>query len=74
MAAIVGLGDLDAITIRLATAPVVGGESAILIATASNNIVKGSFALGFGGRQAWRPAATLYALALAAAAIAFLRT
>jgi uncharacterized membrane protein (DUF4010 family) len=73
VAAIVGLGDLDAITIRLATAPVAGGEGAILIATASNNIVKGSFALGFGGRQAWRPAATLYALALAAAAIAFLR-
>lgn len=71
--AIVGLGDLDAITIRLATAPVPGGAGAILIATASNNIVKGSFALGFGGRRAWRPAATLYTLSLATAVIAFLR-
>jgi uncharacterized membrane protein (DUF4010 family) len=73
VAAIVGLGDLDAITIRLATVPVPGGGGAILIATASNNIVKGSFALGFGGRRAWRPAATLYALSLAAAVIAFVR-
>lgn len=73
VAAIVGLGDLDAITIRLATAPVPAGAGAILIATASNNIVKGSFALGFGGRRAWRPAAALYALSLATAVIAFLR-
>jgi uncharacterized membrane protein (DUF4010 family) len=66
VAAIVGLGDLDAITIRLATAPVPSGAGAILIATASNNIVKASFALGFGGRRrAWRPAATLYALSAA---------
>jgi uncharacterized membrane protein (DUF4010 family) len=66
VAAAVGLGDLDAITIRLATAPVPGGAGAILIATASNNIVKGSVALGFGGgRRAWRPAGTLYALSAA---------
>ncbi len=67
VAAIVGLGDLDAITIRLATAPVPAGVAAILIATASNNIVKASVALGFGaGRRAARPAAVLYALSLAA--------
>lgn len=66
VAAIVGLGDLDAITIRLAAAPVAGGAGAILIATASNNVVKAAFALGFGGRQAWRAAATLLALSAAA--------
>lgn len=70
VAAIVGLGDLDAITIRLATAPAPGAVGAILIATASNNIVKGSFALGFGGRSAWRPAAALYALSAAGWAVA----
>jgi uncharacterized membrane protein (DUF4010 family) len=66
VAAIVGLGDLDAITIRLATAPVPAGVTAILVATASNNIVKASVTLGFGaGRRAIRPAAVLSALSLA---------
>lgn len=66
VAAIVGLGDLDAITIRLATAPVPARVTAVLVATASNNFVKASVALGFGaGRRAIRPAAVLYALSLA---------
>ena len=62
-AAIVGIGDLDAITIRLATAPITGAVGAVLIATATNNIAKGCFALGFGGQRAWRPASVLLALA-----------
>jgi uncharacterized membrane protein (DUF4010 family) len=61
-AAIVGIGDLDAITIRLATAPITGAVGAILIATASNNIAKSCFALGFGGQRAWRPAVMLLVL------------
>jgi uncharacterized membrane protein (DUF4010 family) len=70
VAAIVGLGDLDAITVGLATAPVQGGVGAILVATASNNTVKGSLALGFGGgRRAWRPAGTLYAVSAATWAV-----
>ncbi|WP_144182696.1 MgtC/SapB family protein [Elioraea rosea] len=68
--AIVGLGDLDAFTINLATTPQPGAVGAILLACASNNAVKGGYALAFGGsRGAW-PGLALAALSIAGLAVA----
>jgi uncharacterized membrane protein (DUF4010 family) len=70
--AIVGLGDLDAFTISLATAPQPGAVGAILLACASNNVVKAAYAIGFGGARGAVPGGVLAALAAAGLVAAFL--
>lgn len=68
--AIVGMGDLDAFTINLATTPQPGAVGAILLACASNNAVKGGYALAFGGSRGARPGLSLGALSVAGLAVA----
>jgi uncharacterized membrane protein (DUF4010 family) len=70
LAAIVGLGDLDAFTIGLATAPQPGAVGAILLACAANNAVKATCAIVFGGRRGAVPGAVLAAIAAAGLAAA----
>jgi uncharacterized membrane protein (DUF4010 family) len=70
--AIVGLGDLDAFTINLATAPQPGAVGAILLAAASNNAVKAAYAMGFGGARGVVPGAVLAAIAAAGLVAALL--
>jgi uncharacterized membrane protein (DUF4010 family) len=72
VAAIVGLGDLDAFTISLATTPQPGAVGAILLAAASNNIVKAGYAAVFGGRRGLVPGAVLATIAAAGFAAAFI--
>lgn len=70
--AIVGLGDLDAFTISLASAPQPGAVGAILLACASNNAVKAAYAIGFGGTRGFVPGGVLAALAAAGLVAAYL--
>jgi len=70
LAAIVGLGDLDAFTIGLATTPQPGSVGAILLACASNNAVKAGYAIAFGGRRGAVPGALLAVIAAAGFAVA----
>jgi uncharacterized membrane protein (DUF4010 family) len=70
VAAIVGLGDLDAFTISLATTPQPGAVGAILLACASNNIVKAGYAAVFGGRRGLVPGGVLALIAAAGFATA----
>lgn len=72
VAAIVGLGDLDAFTTSLATSPQPGAVGAILLACASNNVVKAGYAIGFGGARGVIPGAVLAAIAAAGFAVALL--
>jgi uncharacterized membrane protein (DUF4010 family) len=72
IAAIVGLGDLDAFTISLATTPQPGAVGAILLACASNNLVKATYAIVFGGRRGLAPGAALAVIAAAGLVVAFL--
>jgi uncharacterized membrane protein (DUF4010 family) len=69
---IVGLGDLDAFTISLATAPQPGAVGAILLACASNNAVKAGYAIGFGGARGLVPGGVLASLAAAGVIVALL--
>ena len=70
LAAIVGLGDLDAFTIGLATTPRPGAVGAILLACAANNVVKAGYAIAFGGRRGAVPGAVLAAIAVAGVVVA----
>jgi uncharacterized membrane protein (DUF4010 family) len=70
LAAIVGLGDLDAFTIGLATTPQPGAVGAILLACAANNAVKSGYAIAFGGRRGAVPGAVLAAIAAAGLVVA----
>jgi uncharacterized membrane protein (DUF4010 family) len=70
LAAIVGLGDLDAFTIGLATTPQPGAVGAILLACASNNVVKAGYAIAFGGKRGAVPGAVLAVISAAGFAVA----
>ncbi len=70
VSAIVGLGDLDAITINLATTPQPGAVGAILLACASNNAVKAGYAMVFGGGRGLWPGLVLAALSASGLAVA----
>jgi uncharacterized membrane protein (DUF4010 family) len=78
LAAVVGATDIDPFVLDMAQGGLAGMSSAglaaaVLIAAASNNVVKSAYALGFGGVAAARRPATLLlglaALGLAVAAI-----
>jgi uncharacterized membrane protein (DUF4010 family) len=78
LAAVVGATDIDPFVLNMAQGGLAGMSSAglaaaVLIAAASNNVVKSAYALGFGGVAAARRPATLLlglaALGLAVAAI-----
>jgi uncharacterized membrane protein (DUF4010 family) len=77
LAAIVGASDIDPFVLSIATggaAPLAtsAGAAAILVATASNNLMKAGYAVGFaGGRAAAAPAAVLALLALGGAGAAW---
>jgi uncharacterized membrane protein (DUF4010 family) len=74
LAAIVGASDIDPFVLSIATggaAPLTqgAGVAAILVAAASNNLMKAGYAVAFaGGRGAAAPAAVLALLALVGAA------
>ena len=76
LAAIVGVTDIDPFVLSLAqgvAAPIssAGAATAVLIATASNNLLKAGYAAGFAGWRASQPAVTaLVALAFGALVIA----
>ena len=77
LSAVVGATDIDPFVLNIAQGGIAGVPvsdlcAAVLIAASSNDVVKGGYALAFGGRGARRPAFMLLALALlgvAAAAI-----
>jgi uncharacterized membrane protein (DUF4010 family) len=77
LAAIVGISDIDPFVLNLAQGGVTGVENAalaaaILIAAASNNILKAAYAAGFaGGKATAASAAALVALAIAGFAAAY---
>lgn len=78
LAALTGLTDIDPFVLSLAQGSVAGMSlpslaASILVATASNNVVKACYALAFGGARAelW-PALALMVLAAAGAATALL--
>jgi uncharacterized membrane protein (DUF4010 family) len=77
LAAIVGTTDIDPFVLSLASGgatplPVNTGAAAILIAAASNNLLKASYVVGFAGlRAAVAPAAALVLLALAGIGLAW---
>ncbi len=81
LAAITGLTDVDPFVLNLAQGGVAGMSvralgAAILIAAASNNVLKGCYTLAFSGtRAALWPAVSLFALAAVgvAAALVYLR-
>jgi uncharacterized membrane protein (DUF4010 family) len=76
LAAIVGVTDIDPFVVNIAQGGVSGVSpatlaAAVLIAASANNVAKGCYAIGFGGKLARRPAIALgilAALGLAAAA------
>jgi uncharacterized membrane protein (DUF4010 family) len=78
LAAITGLTDIDPFVLNLAQGGVAGMSlravaAAILVAASSNNVLKGCYALAFGGARAARPAAvTLFVLAVVGAGLALL--
>jgi uncharacterized membrane protein (DUF4010 family) len=69
LATITGFTDIDPFVLSLAQGgvtamPLSGLAAAILIAASSNNVLKGCYALAFGGRRAaWPAASTLFLLA-----------
>jgi uncharacterized membrane protein (DUF4010 family) len=77
LAAIVGLTDIDPFVLSLASGgagplAATAGVTAILIAAASNNVLKAAYTAGFaGGRAAIAPASALTLLALAGGAVAW---
>jgi uncharacterized membrane protein (DUF4010 family) len=77
LAAIVGFADIDPFVLNLAQGGTAGiGEHAVaiavLIAAASNNILKAGYALSFGGRQTLPSALVLVGLAAVGATLALL--
>lgn len=78
LATITGFTDIDPFVLSLAQGGVAGMSAggvaaAILVAASSNNILKGCYALAFGGRRAARPAASaLFLLAAVGIGLALL--
>lgn len=78
LATFTGLTDIDPFVLSLAQGGVAGmslraAAAAILVAASSNNVLKGCYALAFGGYRAARPAAlTLFLLAAVGAGLALL--
>jgi uncharacterized membrane protein (DUF4010 family) len=78
LATITGLTDIDPFVLSLAQGGVAGMSlreiaAAILVAASSNNVLKGCYALAFGGVRAARPAATaLFLLAALGVGLALL--
>jgi uncharacterized membrane protein (DUF4010 family) len=77
LAAIVGFTDIDPFVLSLAqgaaaSLSVIGAGAAVLIATASNNVLKALYASGFAGwRGSLAASASLMVLAIGALAAAF---
>jgi uncharacterized membrane protein (DUF4010 family) len=77
LAWIVGITDIDPFVLSLAQGgaagiPLATAATAILIATASNNLLKAAYTVAFSRRrESWIPAAMLGSLGAAAVAIAF---
>ena len=78
LATFTGLTDIDPFVLSLAQGGVTGmslraAAAAILVAASSNNVLKGCYALAFGGARAARPAAlALFLLAAVGAGLALL--
>ena len=78
LATITGFTDIDPFVLSLAQGGVAGMSlrglaAAILVAASSNNVLKGCYALAFGGARAARPAAlALFLLAAVGVALALL--
>jgi uncharacterized membrane protein (DUF4010 family) len=78
LATFTGLTDIDPFVLNLAQGGVAGmspraAAAAILVAASSNNVLKGCYALAFGGSRAARPAVlTLFLLASVGAVLALL--
>jgi uncharacterized membrane protein (DUF4010 family) len=78
LATITGLTDIDPFVLSLAQGGVAGmslraAAAAILVAASSNNVLKGCYALAFGGSRAARPAAqALFVLAAVGVVLALL--
>ena len=78
LASVTGLTDIDPFVLSLAQGGVAGmslqaAAAAILVAASSNNVLKGCYALTFGGVRAARPAAlALFLLAAVGVALALL--
>ena len=75
LAAVVGATDIDPFVLNIAQGGIAGVPvsdlcAAVLIAASSNDVVKGGYALAFGGRGARRPAFMLLALAVLGVAAA----
>jgi uncharacterized membrane protein (DUF4010 family) len=75
LSAVVGATDIDPFVLNIAQGGIAGvpvGDlcAAVLIAASSNDVVKGGYALAFGGRGARRPAFMLLALAILGVAAA----
>jgi uncharacterized membrane protein (DUF4010 family) len=77
LAAVVGVTDIDPFVLSLAEGgatplPITDSVTAILIATASNNLLKAGYTLGFAGKRgSWPGIATLVLLAAVAVLAAF---
>lgn len=76
VAGIVGVTDIDPFVLSVAQGNVanlslVGAGSAILVAAASNDLLKGLYAVLFGGRKQWLPALALVVAMLATLGAAF---
>ena len=78
LATITGFTDIDPFVLSLAQGGVAGMSlpgvaAAILIAASSNNVLKGCYALAFGGRRAaWPAASALFLLAAAGVGLALI--
>jgi uncharacterized membrane protein (DUF4010 family) len=67
LAAIVGFTDIDPFVLSIAQGNIsvhLEVAQAVLIASSSNNVLKGIYALVFGGRRMLQPSLALFALAL----------
>lgn len=78
LGAVVGVTDIDPFVISVAqsgtvTAGVVASAMAIVVATASNNLLKAMYAVAFSRRsESWVPASVLAGMSLAGLAVGFL--
>ena len=78
LAALAGITDVDPLVLSIAqeahgASPLAMGAAAILIAAASNNLLKGAYTLSFAGRAAGGvPALALLGLALGGIGAVFL--
>lgn len=77
LAAIVGFADIDPFVLNLAQGGIAGiGEHAVsiavLLAASSNNVLKATYALSFGGRQTLQSAALLLLLAVGGVVLAMI--